>query len=678
MIRNFFIALGCLQLFSCQNTSVPALEDSTLKMEYGSNGCNFIENPNYIVNKDYVVYQDVCTHIVIYPDLASFKVAKNTESGFAFDKNGMYVKGEFFKIDTTGFAVLGINKEKDILWKTKYKVFKNLTELKGIDAETFRANPSKTILREDHGEYFKDKNSIYYFDKKIEGSDGSTANTSENDFCHDKNYIYSNGEIAYFGDETCQYVNYYFYKTKKFVFSQAGLVQGMNPDSLTALSESYARYKNDLYYREIKTPIKLNKSSKIKVWSANNQDRYITDGERFFRDGEEIYEKFDIPSFGFFSNSACFFDKNGIYELSYDKELKKDKIQKLPFSFTEEVNSKNSFYNQFSGILFYKNQAYATRTKSFYKDLTQPKIAAAKAQKNDIDDFDGSNKIWINYFFYKMNGHVYCNNKKTSFDAETFKRMDENQHYYKDKNVAFYYDEIDHEIKKLTDVDVKSERILDIFLIDKNYVYCRNVNIIKSNGVELLASFSGYRHGFCGNDSNPVSDFYLFKNSEGFWLVKISENISYRFLGKIFDRKWDSAFEAVDLAKKYRNTRIIIPQKPVREEKKSVKIDNEIYNASAVTIYPGYLGGLENFYAFIKKNYIVPKQIVKNKVSGNVYASIIIEKDGRISNIKVIRDIGYGSGEELERVLKLCPQWTPAMNNRQPVRCSYSFAYSIK
>lgn len=677
MIRNFLIALSFLLVLSCQNSSIPAVMDPVLKVEYGSKGCNFIENPTYIVNKDYVVYQDYCTHMVIYPDLASFSIKKNKESAFAFDKNGMYVKGQFIKIDTSGFTFLGMNKEMDFLWKTKSKVFKNLTELKDVDVATFQANPSEAFILGDDIQYYKDKNSIYYFDKKIAGSDGATANTNPNDFCHDKNYIYSNGKVACFDKEFYQYVNYDFAKTKKYVFYRGRIVEGMNPDSLIALSGSYARYKNDIYYQGLKTQMQLDKSSKIKVWTSNNQDNYITDEKSVFNSGKEIYKKIDISSFGFFNKSYCFYDKNGIYEIEYDQELKKDKIEKLPFNYTEKVSSKNTSYNYITGIVFYRNQAYATRTKSYYEDLSKKQIALAKAQKTDIDDFDGSNKVVIDYNFSKMYDRIYFNDKKTGFDAETFVSIDPQMKYYKDKNVVLYYEDIKgHEIKKLNDVDVKSARTLNIFLIDKNYLYCRNVKIIKSTEIELLAGFSGYRGGFCGNDSTPISDFYLFKNSEGFWLVKISDDISYRFLGKVFDRKWDPVFETIDLAKKYGSPRITIPQKPIPAEK--MMLENRVYNTSEVDNLPQYPGGIKKFYAFLKKNYVVPEAIIKDQTKASaVYASFIIEKDGSLSDIKILYDFGYGSGKELLRVLKLCPNWMPVIKDGNPVRCLYSLPYHI-
>lgn len=107
--------------------------------------------------------------------------------------------------------------------------------------------------------------------------------------------------------------------------------------------------------------------------------------------------------------------------------------------------------------------------------------------------------------------------------------------------------------------------------------------------------------------------------------------------------------------------------------------DNEAYKTAAVEVLPKYPGGIQKLYVFIKKNYIIPEEINDDESSrGGVFVSFIIEKDGRVSNISILRDIGYGSGKELERVLKLSPNWNPAMKEGNPVRCLYSIPYYIQ
>lgn len=106
--------------------------------------------------------------------------------------------------------------------------------------------------------------------------------------------------------------------------------------------------------------------------------------------------------------------------------------------------------------------------------------------------------------------------------------------------------------------------------------------------------------------------------------------------------------------------------------------DNEVYNTSAVEVFPKFPGGIQKFHAFLKKNYVTPQEIIKDEAIGGVFVNFIIEKDGSVSNTKVLRDFGYGSGKELERVLKLCPNWIPAIKDGNPVRCLYCVPFYVQ
>lgn len=103
--------------------------------------------------------------------------------------------------------------------------------------------------------------------------------------------------------------------------------------------------------------------------------------------------------------------------------------------------------------------------------------------------------------------------------------------------------------------------------------------------------------------------------------------------------------------------------------------ENSIYNISGVEMKPEYPGGLKEFYNYIGKNYKTPD--VKG-LNGKVIVTFVIEKDGSLTDIKVIRDIGYGTGEEAIRVLKECKKWIPAEQNGQKVRVQYTFPISIQ
>ncbi|MDI6833957.1 MAG: energy transducer TonB, partial [Bacteroidales bacterium] len=61
----------------------------------------------------------------------------------------------------------------------------------------------------------------------------------------------------------------------------------------------------------------------------------------------------------------------------------------------------------------------------------------------------------------------------------------------------------------------------------------------------------------------------------------------------------------------------------------------------------------------------------KNKISGTVYVQFVVEKDGSISDIKVVRGIGGICDEEAVRVITKMPNWIPAKQKGIPVRSYY-------
>lgn len=100
--------------------------------------------------------------------------------------------------------------------------------------------------------------------------------------------------------------------------------------------------------------------------------------------------------------------------------------------------------------------------------------------------------------------------------------------------------------------------------------------------------------------------------------------------------------------------------------------DSTVY--SAVETKPEFEGGIQQFYKFIGANYKVPN--VKG-LKGKIYMQFVVEKDGSLADIKIIRDLGHGTGEEAVRVLSLCPKWTPGKQKGIPVRVLYSLPISI-
>ncbi len=103
------------------------------------------------------------------------------------------------------------------------------------------------------------------------------------------------------------------------------------------------------------------------------------------------------------------------------------------------------------------------------------------------------------------------------------------------------------------------------------------------------------------------------------------------------------------------------------------KLKGNIYSTAGIEKKPEFPGGIEKLQVFIKKNYIAPSKNIK----GKVYVNFIIEMDGSISDIEVLRDLGYGTGEEVKRVLLIAPKWIPGEQHGRKVRTSYSLPIPI-
>lgn len=108
------------------------------------------------------------------------------------------------------------------------------------------------------------------------------------------------------------------------------------------------------------------------------------------------------------------------------------------------------------------------------------------------------------------------------------------------------------------------------------------------------------------------------------------------------------------------------------------KPNNEIQDFNSLEVMPEPVGGAGAWARFLQKNMRFPVSAQENGVSGKVFLTFIIEKDGHLSDIVVIRKAGYGFDEEALRVLKLAPAWKPGIQNGQPVRVRYTIPINFQ
>ncbi len=87
---------------------------------------------------------------------------------------------------------------------------------------------------------------------------------------------------------------------------------------------------------------------------------------------------------------------------------------------------------------------------------------------------------------------------------------------------------------------------------------------------------------------------------------------------------------------------------------------------------PEFPGGEEALYKYLAGNITYPQMAKESGIQGRVYVTFIVEQDGSISDVRVLRGIGGGCDEESIRVVKAMPKWKPGKQRGKPVRVQYN------
>ena len=96
--------------------------------------------------------------------------------------------------------------------------------------------------------------------------------------------------------------------------------------------------------------------------------------------------------------------------------------------------------------------------------------------------------------------------------------------------------------------------------------------------------------------------------------------------------------------------------------------DNDVY--SMVDQSAKFQDGYNSIIKFVQENIKFPAEAKENDVHGRLMLSVVVEKDGSLSDITVKKGLGYGLDEEIVRIIKMMPKWQPAQHNGKNVRQS--------
>ncbi len=120
----------------------------------------------------------------------------------------------------------------------------------------------------------------------------------------------------------------------------------------------------------------------------------------------------------------------------------------------------------------------------------------------------------------------------------------------------------------------------------------------------------------------------------------------------------------------------IIDETPVaKEEIVEVVREEEIF--TVVEQNAEFPGGQSAMGKFLQKNLRYPPPAQRANVSGKVFLSFVVDRNGDISDVSVLKGLGFGCDEEAMRVVKAMPKWNPGKQSGRSVKSKFNLPISF-
>ncbi|MFD2718756.1 energy transducer TonB [Hymenobacter monticola] len=97
-------------------------------------------------------------------------------------------------------------------------------------------------------------------------------------------------------------------------------------------------------------------------------------------------------------------------------------------------------------------------------------------------------------------------------------------------------------------------------------------------------------------------------------------------------------------------------------------------------VMPDFVGGRAALQRYLQKHLRFPAAALAAQVSGKVFVSFVVQTDGSIGEVTVLKGLGYGTEEAAAHVVREMPAWTPGLQNRRavPVRFTLPITFQFE
>lgn len=178
----------------------------------------------------------------------------------------------------------------------------------------------------------------------------------------------------------------------------------------------------------------------------------------------------------------------------------------------------------------------------------------------------------------------------------------------------------------------------------------RIINFYDSTGIEILKDGNGYIEDFDSEKNLTEKGAYVNGLKDGLW--------------KGFYQKTNDSFDEVFKNGEFISGTAKLAKGEIKKYNKQIEM-------------PDFKGGIKSFLEYVGRNYKYPKEAQVQGISGKVIVSFVVEKDGSLTDFKLLRDLGAGTGEEALRVVKASKKWIPGHEHGIPLRVVYTLPLAL-
>lgn len=187
---------------------------------------------------------------------------------------------------------------------------------------------------------------------------------------------------------------------------------------------------------------------------------------------------------------------------------------------------------------------------------------------------------------------------------------------------------------------------------------------LKYNGPAVLEYYDSAGNAIVRDGNGRVEEYFIKK--PGFYLtqgvvkngLKDSVWVSYYPNGKPYSEE------------QWANGKFILG--------KYFREDGQFSEYTEFETQAGPVGGMSAFYRYVGMKMKYPKEARRMGIEGKVFVEFIVERDGTLSNIKVVRGISPECDQEAVRVVSISPKWKPGLQRGQAVRSKFNLAIIFK